>query len=106
MSTVDDLDAGQELAAFRDGYLQLAWDQHTDQSLHHLSYTYWQDEVVHVHLAYEGRPAVACQGCARLTLVADVDTDTDEMPCRNCGTVGDWSWVFAPDRCTDDTHSN
>jgi hypothetical protein len=102
----DTAEMKEELDAYRSGAVQLAWDPHTADSLHNIAYTYADDEVVHVHLTYEGRPAMACQSCTRLTLVADRDADTDEMPCRGCGTVGDWSWIFAPEQCHDDTHTN
>lgn len=92
-------DAQQELAAFRDGYLQLCWDHHTEHSPHQTSYNHADEPVTQVQYTYEGRPAWHCAACLRVTLESDDDVDV----CRGCG-ADDLRALFYETPCTDEGH--
>lgn len=92
-------DAEQELASFRDGYLQLCWDHHTEHSPHQTSYNHADEPVTQVQYTYEGKPAWHCAACLRVTLMSDDEVDI----CRGCG-ADELQALFYETPCTDEDH--
>lgn len=99
LKVVRDPEAAEELAAFRDGYLQLCWDQHTEHSPHQTSYDHADEPVTQVQYTYDGRPAWHCVSCLRVTLASDDDVDV----CRGCG-ADDLRALFYETPCTIEDH--
>lgn len=97
-----DTEAAAELAAYRAGYCQLDWDQHTADSPHQTSFGYGTDEPsTYVQHTYEGRPAWLCSVCMKVTLAEDV---ADGAACRCCRSVDSLGALLYSEPCGDETH--
>ncbi len=101
-TTTFDPEAAAELAAYRDGGMQLAYDPHTATSPHSTSFGYLDGEpTTHVQHTYDGQPAWLCQLCLKVTLAAEV---ADDQECRGCGSVDTLGALLHSDPCTDEAH--
>lgn len=98
---VHEVDDADELAAYRSGYMQLAWDSHTERSPHLTGDDYASGEpVTQVQYSYNDVPAWICAGCTRVTLAPDEDTDAT---CRACGSDA-LEYLFMEEPCEIEEH--